>query len=834
MSHVFRTDISNFIMMKKNNKNNAIFITMLFLSPLFAQEWELTLTAQDINSQGSSDYIRIGYCNECHDGFHFGEDEYDLPNGGNAYTDIQLFNYSWLGTQDENNVICNNPNFYIDKRSLHGPEFLSEWLISGNTYSIDENAQIQLSWDIDNLFDEIDIFLYIGNTGINMKNQSTIIINSSDLHTEFDFNTMNELVNIKILVGSCAEQGTTAYYLDNDDDGLGSGEPTFYCEGYQPNNWVSNNLDLNDYISCTSNNIDRCNICNGNNECVDCNDVEWGTAFLDSCDVCSNGNTGHIPNSDIDCNGDCFGTALLDNCNICSGGYTDHTANNNQDCTGLCFGTAIIDDCGNCNGFNESCIDDIFNLGPQNLNAYINDNVIDLSWDQLNYPENETILGFNIYIQNESYEYIINTTDEYYTLNEYNEGIFCVSAFDQFNNESLYSCIEASEMITVSLTLYDGPNLISFPALPLDVNIENIFSSIEENIHGVLTEGQSAARVGEYWVGSLTEIIPTRGYWLILDLEDSLADINYQIQGFPIDQNVEYQIWEGANLISFLGDYNVPIDIALSDEIEIYISDIIGEGNAAYNHPVAGWLGSLTTFNSGKGYWIKATQNLNLVWSTDSFVSTPNHSINLQKKYGQFDYLQSSEQAFYYVKTVKNLNLNNDDKIISYCNGKIAGSQNWNGDYTDVPVMGFDGSSYTLGYCETGDIPEFKFFDFSKNIYLNLESNEILPWKSNQITFISLSPISDIKLISNTKINTVYPNPFNPSTTIEFSIYENSEIEILIYDLNGLKVQTLFEGYQNKGSHKIIWDGKNFPSGMYFFRLNTPNETLTQKLFLLK
>ena len=187
--------------MENNIKKIILLASILLLQFIFAQDWELTMTAQDVAADGSEDYIRIGYCDDCHDGFHFGEDEYDLPNGGNAYTDIQIFNYDWLGDQDDHipPITCNSPNFYVDKRSLHEPEYLSEWLISGSTYSLTQNTPIQLSWSIENLIDDIDIFLYIGDTGYNMKNQSSLIVDSSELYTEFDFDTLTETVNIKIL-----------------------------------------------------------------------------------------------------------------------------------------------------------------------------------------------------------------------------------------------------------------------------------------------------------------------------------------------------------------------------------------------------------------------------------------------------------------------------------------------------------------------------------------------------------------------------------------------------------------------------------------------------------
>ena len=103
-------------------KKRILISSILWLSLpsiLFSQEWTLILNAQDANQLGSSDNIQIGTCNDCHDGFHFGEDEYHLTNTGNSYTDINILNFAWLGSQDENGNIF-YPTFFVDKRRTHG------------------------------------------------------------------------------------------------------------------------------------------------------------------------------------------------------------------------------------------------------------------------------------------------------------------------------------------------------------------------------------------------------------------------------------------------------------------------------------------------------------------------------------------------------------------------------------------------------------------------------------------------------------------------------------------------------------------------------------------
>ena len=81
----------------------------------------MTITADDIGGVGSSDQITLGMCQDCQDGFEFGEDEYDLPSPPGYHTDISFFNYDWIGTSDNNEIICDNPEFHIDKKSFHEP-----------------------------------------------------------------------------------------------------------------------------------------------------------------------------------------------------------------------------------------------------------------------------------------------------------------------------------------------------------------------------------------------------------------------------------------------------------------------------------------------------------------------------------------------------------------------------------------------------------------------------------------------------------------------------------------------------------------------------------------
>jgi lysophospholipase L1-like esterase len=79
-----------------------------------------------------------------------------------------------------------------------------------------------------------------------------------------------------------------------------------------------------------------------------------------------------------------------------------------------------------------------------------------------------------------------------------------------------------------------------------------------------------------------------------------------------------------------------------------------------------------------------------------------------------------------------------------------------------------------------------------------------------------------------------YPNPFNPSTTISFSIPEKSYVSLKIIDVTGRDVATLVSGQLSAGFHTRQWDAANMPSGIYFYRLQIGSSIQTRKLVLLK
>jgi hypothetical protein len=79
-----------------------------------------------------------------------------------------------------------------------------------------------------------------------------------------------------------------------------------------------------------------------------------------------------------------------------------------------------------------------------------------------------------------------------------------------------------------------------------------------------------------------------------------------------------------------------------------------------------------------------------------------------------------------------------------------------------------------------------------------------------------------------------YPNPFNPATNIEFGLPKNTHVKIYIYDMLGKLVDMILDEELKAGSYKLDWSAKELTSGVYFYRLETPEFTQARKMVLLK
>ena len=96
-----------------------------------------------------------------------------------------------------------------------------------------------------------------------------------------------------------------------------------------------------------------------------------------------------------------------------------------------------------------------------------------------------------------------------------------------------------------------------------------------------------------------------------------------------------------------------------------------------------------------------------------------------------------------------------------------------------------------------------------------------------------------ILLPLNTALKDNYPNPFNPTTTISFSLKEAGFVSINIFNMKGQLVKTLVNENLDAAYHNVVWNGKDnrnktASSGIYFYKMRSSNYTSTKKMILMK
>ena len=142
-----------------------------------------------------------------------------------------------------------------------------------------------------------------------------------------------------------------------------------------------------------------------------------------------------------------------------------------------------------------------------------------------------------------------------------------------------------------------------------------------------------------------------------------------------------------------------------------------------------------------------------------------------------------------------------------------------------VSSVGFNYAAITFGFGIEGIYNDYAGYDNREDVL-----NAALMFLSNAVGIDG--EILNIPLTFDLTQN--YRNPFNPSTNISFTVPSASDVKISVYDILGRLIDTPFDKFVPAGEYNISWDGSNYPSGIYFYRLETTSNSITKRMTLLK
>jgi hypothetical protein len=132
------------------------------------------------------------------------------------------------------------------------------------------------------------------------------------------------------------------------------------------------------------------------------------------------------------------------------------------------------------------------------------------------------------------------------------------------------------------------------------------------------------------------------------------------------------------------------------------------------------------------------------------------------------------------------------------------------------------------------------FFDFPLYFIQEAQATELLHKALDDLEVSTdVAVEEETEVPASFSLSQNHPNPFNSKTAIEYSLPQEGQVKITIYNILGQRVKTLLDQRQARGHKRVFWDGKNekaktVSSGIYFYRMETEEFVQTKKMLYLK
>ena len=208
-----------------------------------------------------------------------------------------------------------------------------------------------------------------------------------------------------------------------------------------------------------------------------------------------------------------------------------------------------------------------------------------------------------------------------------------------------------------------------------------------------------------------------------------------------------------------------------------------------------------------------------------------NYHINLYGEnlfdYRKFEFNGSISASL----NMNSIEVDDSDILYAYSNGEIRGKAS----PEIFPLT--DELVFTLMTYSNNEneVLSFELYDNETDTYyaidetVNFTKDMIIGDAENTITFneMDFNP-SEYELLP------AYPNPFNPSTNINYVLPSAQNIRLSVYNIIGREVDVIEDGYRNEGNHSIVWDASNLASGIYYIKIAAGSFVETQKVMLIK
>lgn len=350
-----------------------------------------------------------------------------------------------------------------------------------------------------------------------------------------------------------------------------------------------------------------------------------------------------------------------------------------------------------------------------------------------------------------------------------------------------------------------------------------------------------------FW--TLTTITSYSGYWLYQKSNQTL-NLSGQIQPVTI------QLVGGWNLIGY--------PASSSQTVSNVISGLSGKWKKLLHFKNNNWyqadaslsssFWTLTQMTPGNGHWLEMNSSANISFSTNGLLSI-NESTDHQDNpdLANNEYFTEKANGLYYPPELPcglygyvNLPDGMESKSlrivakISGCEQRFTSNINPEGNYGIISIGKDDLATQAKEGADIGEIIEL-FIEYENQL---IPTHQSVTWEAGVNKEVKLAFGQQELLGNEGKLNKFglvgnYPNPFNPTTEIEYSVDRSAEVNIGIYNLIGQKIRTLFNGTIGTGIHHVSWNslddwGQSCPAGIYVCVMISGDRKDTKKILLVR
>lgn len=410
------------------------------------------------------------------------------------------------------------------------------------------------------------------------------------------------------------------------------------------------------------------------------------------------------------------------------------------------------------------------------------------------------------------------------------------------------------------IVLDKGWNMISINITLFDLNIENVFAPVIQNLT-VVEDYSGRVFIPAQGLNTIGKLNSKEGYKVFMNKADTLIIIGDAVN--PTTPIIVPTKW---SMISYLPQVMMSVEHAL---ISITNPATIVKNIDGLTWIPAYGINNITKLQPGKGYQLYLNKVDTLIYPsgishfsniaipgindvTTSTEITPPEHFKFVSKTGDNAIVIITTDAKPGYSDGKPLEVGDEIGVFT-TNGRCCGAIVWENANAALTVWGNDSQTEMIDGFQTGDSYHFRVYHKK----MGSEYSAVVKYQENQFGIyqangfsaltelqasIPASAVADetgLAIPARFNMSQNYPNPFNPDTRIDYEIPVACQVTIKIFNLLGQHIRTLVNEFKLAGNHSIAWDrtdhfGNEVPSGIYVYVMSAKDVEMMKRMIIMK